>query len=87
MPLVLIRHFTGDDSLVLTIRGRKYTPEFSFTPTDSIGSRSVQTEVDSGYEGRDQLVLIEAKSGKATNTIIRQLYYPYRQWLEFTGKR
>ena len=34
-----------------------------------------------------RLVLIEAKSGKATNTIIRQLYYPYRQWLEETGKK
>ena len=86
--LSLIRHVAGDDSLVLTIRGRKYTPEFRFRANGfPLAARSVQTEVDSGYEGRDQLVLIEAKSGKARNTIIRQLYYPYRQWLEETGKK
>ena len=86
--LSLIRHFTGDDSLVATIRGKKYTPQFSFYANRfQITQKGVQTEVDIGYEGRDQLVLIEAKSGKATNTIIRQLYYPYRQWLEETGKK
>ena len=86
--LSLIRHVADDDSLVLTIRGRKYTPEFRFRANGfPLAARSVQTEVDSGYEGRDQLVLIEAKSGKARNTIIRQLYYPYRQWLEETGKK
>ena len=85
--LSLIRHFADDDSLVLTIRGRKYTPRFSFLANGfPITTRSVQTEVDSGYEGRDQVVLIEAKGGRATNTIIRQLYYPYRQWQERTQK-
>ena len=86
--LSLIRHFAGDDSLVATIRGKKYTPQFSFYANRfQITQKGVQTEVDIGDEGRDQLVLIEAKSGKATNTIIRQLYYPYRQWLEETGKK
>jgi hypothetical protein len=40
----------------------------------------VQTEVDAGYEGRNQIVLIEAKNSATKNTIIRQLYYPFRQW-------
>ena len=46
----------------------------------------VQTEVDGGYEGANQVVLIEAKNGTATNTIIRQLYYPFRQWQNHTTK-
>lgn len=77
----LIRTFMSDPSLVLTIRGRKYTPEFSFrVGINNLTVKSVQTEVDAGYEGRDSIVLIEAKNKTTNNTIIRQLYYPYRQW-------
>lgn len=84
----LIRTFMDDPSLLLTIRGRKYTSNFSF----SVGSipisvNSVQTEVDAGYEGRDKIVLIEAKNASVKNTIIRQLFYPYRQWQAVTKKK
>lgn len=83
----LIRTFMNDPSLVLTIRGRKYTPEFSFRVGSSeLTVESVQTEVDAGYEGRNSIVLIEAKNSNTKNTIIRQLYYPFRQWYEATGK-
>ncbi len=83
----LIRTFMNDSSLVLTIRGRKYTPKFSFNVgSTSLQVESVQTEVDAGYEGRNSVVLVEAKNTNATNTIIRQLYYPYRQWQEKTTK-
>ena len=85
--LSLVRHFVGDDSLVLTIRGRKYTPPFSFVVGEfQIATESMQTEVDAGYEGANRVVLVEAKSGKASNTIIRQLYYPFRQWQQHTEK-
>jgi hypothetical protein len=83
----LIRTFVEDESLVLTIRGRKYTPTFSFkVGQHTIVTKSVQTEVDAGYEGRERVVLVEAKSSKAKDVIIRQLYYPYRQWQEHTKK-
>ena len=83
----LIRHFAGDDSLVLTIRGRKYTDAFEFqTGEFLISTDKVQTEVDAGYEGAEQVVLVEAKGGSADNNIIRQLYYPYRQWRQHTTK-
>ncbi|MDD4526892.1 MAG: hypothetical protein PHF25_02510 [Candidatus Margulisbacteria bacterium] len=83
----LIRTFMNDNSLILTIRGRKYTPPFSFKiGQHKISTESVQTEVDAGYEGKDKLVLIEAKNGNSTNTIIRQLFYPYRQWKSYTDK-
>ncbi|RZD16537.1 MAG: hypothetical protein EVJ46_05870 [Candidatus Acididesulfobacter guangdongensis] len=84
----LIRTFMDDPSLVLTIRGRKYTPEFEFyVDKQLIKVDSVQTEVDAGYEGKNQIVLIEAKNNNATNVIIRQLYYPYRQWQKHTEKK
>jgi hypothetical protein len=77
-----------DDSLILTIRGRKYTPKFDFyVNKQKIEVRSVQTEVDAGYEGREQIVLIEAKNVNATNVIIRQMYYPFRQWKSVTTKQ
>lgn len=83
----LIRTFMNDPSLVLTIRGRKYTPEFNFNVgTFLIETSSVQTEVDAGYEGREQLVLVEAKNSISSNTIIRQLYYPLKQWSQHTTK-
>lgn len=84
----LIRTFTNDPSLVLTIRGRKYTPDFDFlVGKQLIKVSSVQTEVDAGYEGKDQVVLIEAKNFNASNVIIRQLYYPFRQWQTRTKKK
>lgn len=84
----LVRSFVGDPSLVLTIRGRKYTPEFSFSVGEhKLTIASVQTEVDAGFEGESQLVLIEAKSAGSSNVIIRQIYYPYRQWKIRSGKR
>ena len=84
----LIRTFLEDESLVLTIRGRKYSPKFSFNVgNQEITIESVQTEVDAGYEGRNQVVLIEAKNSSTKNTIIRQLFYPYRQWQQCTEKQ
>lgn len=84
----LIRTFMNDPSLVLTIRGRKYTPQFRFKVNGfDIETQSVQTEVDAGYEGKKQIVLIEAKNSSNTTEIIRQLYYPFRQWSENTTKK
>lgn len=86
----LIRTFLNDPSLVLTIRGRKYTPKFDFIAgqfKQKITVESVQTEVDAGYEGKEQIVLIEAKNSETRNTIIRQLYYPFRQWQAHSKKQ
>ncbi len=84
----LIHHFSEiDKDLYLQIRGRKYTPEFNFKVNKfDVHVKSVQTEVDAGYEGKNVILLFEAKSPRATNFIIRQLYYPFRQWKIQTGK-
>ncbi|MBI3602534.1 MAG: hypothetical protein HY209_06570 [Candidatus Omnitrophica bacterium] len=81
----LIRTFLEDDTLVLTIRGRKYTPQFSFKVNSrQINVDGVQTEVDAGYEGKNIVALIEAKNKATENVIIRQLFYPFRQWQSHT---
>jgi len=83
----LIRTFVGDPNLVMTIRGRKYTPSFSFNVGKNlINVNGVQTEVDAGYEGKAQVVLVEAKNSGVDDIIIRQLYYPFRQWKSHTQK-
>jgi hypothetical protein len=86
----IIRTFCEDPTLVLTIRGRKYTPEFEFKVENNpalINVKGVQTEVDAGFEGRNKVVLIEAKNGNTANIIIRQLFFPYRQWKMQTTKQ
>lgn len=83
----LIRTFLNDDSLVLTIRGRKYSGNFEFeVQKQKVSVNGVQIEVDAGYEGRNKIVLIEAKNSETNNTIIRQLFYPYKHWKSITKK-
>lgn len=87
----LLEHFAGVTGLRQTIRGRKRMPAIDFHvgrvgPIHS--SAGVQVEVDLGCEGRDQIVLIEAKVGQPADFIIRQLYYPFRKWrTEIPSKR
>jgi len=78
----ITQQFLEDESIELTVRGRKRTPHFNyFVKGVEVKCEGVQTEVDAGYEGRDSLTLVEAKSSKIKNEIIRQLYFPYRKWL------
>lgn len=85
----LIKTFIKDNSLVLTIRGRKYTekPFEFFVNEQKIQITGVQTEVDAGYEGKNKVVLIEAKNIKTDDVIIRQMYYPFRKWRQETKKQ
>ncbi len=80
-----IRSFAGDDTLLLTIRGKLRSQPFSFQfPTTKRIERlqvdGVQIEIDSGFEGR-VILLLEAKFGEIGDFIVRQLYYPYRHLL------
>jgi hypothetical protein len=78
----LLEHFTNEDKLFLTIRGRKRTPGGFFYNVNGFRLKlgSVQTEVDGGYEGKSDIYLTEAKNAKQKDVIIRQLYFPYRYW-------
>jgi hypothetical protein len=78
----MLRTFTGDHDLQLTMRGRLGSQRFSFdfqteVKKETIIVDGVQIEVDSGFEG-ESVVVLEAKFGTIDSFIIRQLYYPFR---------
>ena len=68
----------GISPLYQSIRGREFSREFRFRVNKTeLEAASVQLEVDSGLEGEDAIVLIEAKMSTPEDFIIRQLFYPY----------
>lgn len=79
----LFEKFADVTGLRQTIRGRKRMPSIEFS-VGNLGpirvQGGVQVEVDSGCEGRDDIVLIEGKGGQPPDFIVRQLFYPYRKW-------
>ncbi len=83
----LLSHFTGVASLFPTIRGRKRAPRFTFQVAGMpLEVEGVQVEVDAGYEGPREVVVLEAKIGDPADFHLRQLYYPFRFWSELTTK-
>ena len=86
----LLRQFTGDNDLHLVIRGRTYSGQFVFDLPEAahrVEVSSVQIEVDGGYESRDAIYLVEAKTGRRADFHIRQLYYPFLEWSARSAKR
>ncbi|MDV4343297.1 hypothetical protein HL657_09000 [Methanoculleus sp. YWC-01] len=85
----LLRTFTNESDLFLTIRGRLRSTKFDFSLPDCdhrVNVSGVQIEVDAGFESRDRIYVLEAKIGKRDDFHIRQLYYPYRDWSIRTDK-
>ncbi len=87
----LFNKVMGEDS-ALTIMGRMGTGVFNYQIAQKCGAfypisvQKSQCEVDGGFEGCTTLALVEAKSHDCDDFLIRQLYYPYRLWLEKTKK-
>jgi hypothetical protein len=82
----VLRTFADDGDLSLTVRGRIRSSAFSFefrtvSKTHPVQVDGVQIELDSGFEGQN-VVLLEAKFGTINDFLVRQLYYPYRNFLE-----
>lgn len=76
----ILGDFLEEESLCLTIRGRRRSPAFDFKFHDvQLAVDGVQIEVDSGLEGR-AIHLVEGKLGTRDDFHIRQLYYPFRMW-------
>lgn len=86
----MLKTFTREDSLALTIRGRGGSSKFDFNFQGLLKNHRVtvdraQIEVDSGYEG-DRVWLLEAKIGEPQDFLVRQLFYPWRYWKTITRK-
>jgi hypothetical protein len=77
----LLAHFSGQSPLFLTIRGRERTGRFTFRLGEvDVEVDSAQIEVDAGYEGEREILLVEAKMGRPRHINVRQLYYPWRHF-------
>lgn len=77
-----IEELLKSGALYQSIRGREFSKQFSFRVENiTLDVSSVQIEVDSGLEGEKDLILMEAKIGKPEDFIIRQLFYPYKNYL------
>jgi hypothetical protein len=78
----------GISPLYQSIRGREYSRQFRFVVSKTLlNVSSVQLEVDSGLEGEDSIVLLEAKMGAPEDFIIRQLFYPYNHFRLVSPKK
>lgn len=76
-----LERIIGISPLYQSIRGREYCKKFSFIVNKTkLTASSVQIEVDSGLEGEDAIILIEAKVKNPKDFIIRQLFYPYNHF-------
>ncbi len=85
----LLKTFTEENEMHLTIRGRQRSEKFSLTiPGNSHTCEiaGVQIEVDAGFECPEKIYLIEAKLGRVEDFNIRQLYYPFKDWSSRTTK-
>jgi hypothetical protein len=79
----LLKTFTNEKELNLTIRGRQRSEKFSIKipGTDHLAEiDGVQIEVDAGFESPDKIYIFEAKLGRIEDFNIRQLYYPFKDW-------
>jgi hypothetical protein len=90
----MLADFLEDEELTPTVSGRMSSESFSFDIWNTALNQNVavnvansQLEIDGGYEGIDQLALIEAKNALADDFLIRQLYYPYRLWKNKISKK
>lgn len=78
----------GISPLYQSIRGREYSRQFKFFVNQTLlNVSSIQLEVDSGLEGEDSIVLIEAKMDVPEDFIIRQLFYPYNHFRLVSPKK
>lgn len=86
----LLRTFTNQKDLYQTIRGRQRTNEFVLSLPSGFEHKiivnGVQMEIDAGYENVSSIILLEAKMGRADTFHIRQLLYPYLNWISISSK-
>lgn len=81
----------GDKS-VGTFNGRMGTGIFNFQVNTHQGTKesilvnNAQCEIDGGFENNKSVIIMEAKNVVHPDFHIRQLYYPYRLWLQRVNK-
>lgn len=90
----MLYDFLEEDILYPTVSGRMGSGQFNFciqnsltkNPT-SVSVNNSQIEIDAAFEGVHSLSLLEAKRDLSEDFLVRQLYYPYRIWLNRVTKK
>ena len=84
----ITKSFLGGEELHQTAPGRMCATPFCFRVRtmstaghSTIETDGVQIEIDATYESWSSLVIVEAKLGEPDDFLVRQLYYPYRHFL------
>ena len=82
----LLSHFTGVPSLYQTISGKMGSGTFSFRIDGSppLDVKGAGMELDAGFEGPRDVLLFEGKADTRHDFLVRQLYYPYRTFREWS---
>lgn len=87
-----LEEFLGEECLVETFNGRMGTDDFAFDimmnggDFRTIDVHSAQLEIDGGFESERSVVIMEAKNVIHDDFNVRQLYFPYRKYLNFVVK-
>jgi predicted transcriptional regulator len=90
----ILQDFTGEPNLYPTVSGRMSSSSFNFNidlnenkELLQVKVNKSQIEIDGGYEGDNSLIIIEAKNYIPDDFLVRQLFYPYKLWIEKINKK
>ena len=87
-----LEEFLDEEWLVETFNGRMGTDDFTFDVAVSgdgfltIDVHAAQLEIDGGFESERSVVIMEAKNVIHNDFNVRQLYFPYRKYLNMVTK-
>lgn len=88
----ILDDFLEEEGTVETFNGRMGTGEFEFVVNTFRGSKqkisvnNAQCEIDGGFENENDVIIMEGKNVLNEDFHVRQLYYPYRLWLNKVSK-
>lgn len=78
----IFNNFFDETQLTHTIGGRMGSGDFSFYISGlSIDVSKSQIEIDGGFESERYIYLVEVKNLIHEDFLIRQIYYPFKAWL------
>ncbi len=85
----IFHDFLDEEELIQTVSGRMYSSKWDFTLNDSksIDVHSSLMEIDGSLESENLYALIEAKNKLNDDFLIRQVYYPYREFYQRFGTK
>jgi hypothetical protein len=88
----IIKEFTEEENLHLTVNGRMSSLSFDFSIRMDesflkVNVDNSQIEIDGGYEGDESLIIIEAKNYISDDFLVRQLFYPHKLWTQKIEKK